>query len=126
MERSEVVVLLTKAGQIDGRKPTPERVEAWHDVLGSMTLEQASEALAYHHRTNTEYVQPAHLVTIAKLLAERRADEERRARARIPTPPPPKLSAEELAEQRELHERVFQESLAQARAEKAARAALTA
>lgn len=98
MERSEVVILLTRVGLVDGRKPQPEQVEVWFEIVGDLSLEDALEALAHHRRTSTEWVQPAHIVGVAKVLRDRRRDRERReqdARRRRDETPPEPLSVEE-------------------------------
>lgn len=82
MERSEVAVLLTRVGSIDGRKPTEDRVEAWYDALHHLTLDEAMEALSHHHRTSTEYVQPGHITGVVKVLRDKRRDEQARLEQR--------------------------------------------
>ena len=116
MEKSEVTILLTKAGLVDGRKLHAERVDTWHSALSHLTFDQAVEALTYHHQTNTEYVQPAHITGLVKLLEGRKADQARREieRKRVWDAPPPPLTDEEKARLNQ----VYREGRVKARAER--------
>lgn len=80
-------VLLTRAGLVDGRKPSVERAEVWAEVLADLPFDEGLAALTEYHRRSSGWVMPADLITIAKELRRAAADEARRLEARAPRPP---------------------------------------
>lgn len=89
MKRSETAKLLAKAALIDNRTVDDMTVEAWWEALQGVDPRDAFAALALHRQRSTEWVQPAHIVSLAR---EARRDRERAEAveaARRALPPPP-------------------------------------
>lgn len=73
MDRLEAKKLLIEASAIDNRVVSDLAVVAWQEALAGISYLQAREALIEHRRTSTEYLQPAHIIALARKLV-RRAD----------------------------------------------------
>lgn len=100
MDAIEANLLLTRAALVDGRQPTKERAEVWADVLRDLSFHDAVEALDEFRRTREDWLQPVHLIQIAKLQRERRYAEDRRREqltATRPEPPPPLTREQKVA-----------------------------
>lgn len=83
MNKTELSKLLAVASAVDNRRVTPETVEAWHLVVGHLSLDVAHEALLMHQRDSTDYLMPAHIVANAKRVRARREREQRMSRPAI-------------------------------------------
>lgn len=99
MDAREANVLLTRAGLVDGRKPSVERAEVWAEVLVDLPFQDGYDALTEYHRRSSGWVMPADLITIARELKARAADEARRLEARQarPTEKPAPLTIDDKA-----------------------------
>ncbi|VDG77331.1 Uncharacterised protein [Actinobaculum suis] len=71
--------ILAYAAAVDNRQVSREAILAWASALPDwLTADLARAAIDEHRRTSTEYLQPAHIVSLARTYR----DEERRARER--------------------------------------------
>lgn len=100
MDAIEANLLLTRAALVDGRQPTKERAEVWADILHDLSLDDALAAMTEFHRTREGWLQPVHLLQIAKVQREREYREQRRLE-QLAAPPPerkPPLTREQKVE----------------------------
>lgn len=65
MTKQEVAKLLAKISLIDNRKVDALTLAEWFDIVGHLDFEHAVEAVREHRQSSTEYLQPAHIVSIA-------------------------------------------------------------
>lgn len=72
MRVEETTTFLARAGLIDNRRPSRGTLLAWHELIGSHTLEDCLAALTAHRRESAEYLQPAHIVERVRALEARR------------------------------------------------------
>ena len=79
----ETKLLLAEASAVDNRVVSDIAVAAWCDILCDIRFEAARVALREHRRTSTEYLQPAHILALAKKHVQRTD----RGLARPPAPP---------------------------------------
>lgn len=119
---SEAVVFLTKARLADPRSGQQEmaKAERWQELLGDVSLAEAMDALDGHQRESTVPVLPAHVLERVRIARQRarRPIEQQRQRAELTEWNARKpFTDDELAEA----QRVFDASLADARAARAAR-----
>lgn len=68
MNTADAAKLLTKCAAFDNRQPSREAAMAWAEALTSahITLEDASAAITAHYRESTDFIQPAHVIRLAK------------------------------------------------------------
>lgn len=66
MKTSEAAVVLAKIAAIDNRTVGEAAALAWAEALDErISLDDALEAVRQHRATSTDYIQPAHVNTIA-------------------------------------------------------------
>lgn len=96
MNAVEANLLLTRAGLVDGRRPSEERANVWAEILTDLSYEEGVRALTEFHRTSDDWVQPFHLLRLSRVLRDRDRDEQRRleSRTRQPEPERPPLTPE--------------------------------
>lgn len=82
MKLSETGQLLQYIANFDGRKLTPERTEAWHDVLGYLEYEQAKEAVIMTTRDESiKWIEPRHIISKIQAMKEQSELAERQKAA---------------------------------------------
>lgn len=62
---------------------TPETISAWHYQIGHLDRNIAEEAIAIHHKTNPDPIQPEHIREIAEHIQNRAETAPRMRRARM-------------------------------------------
>lgn len=72
MLQSETAELLAYIAAFDRRTVGKADVLAWHEVLGHLELMDCKQAVTSHFRESTEYLMPAHVVRLARNIAETR------------------------------------------------------
>jgi hypothetical protein len=98
MNLTETHQLVDWLSALDNREVTPERVKAWHEVLGYLDFEQAKEA-AIEAKREIQFVDPHNIISYTTLLDRKAgrqrvlqhtqgliAEEERRAKNKSPMP----------------------------------------
>ena len=64
--------ILEKVSAIDNRKITPEALEAWHEIIGRVPLDIATEALKLAQQdASVRYLEPRHIMGWVKEAAFR-------------------------------------------------------
>lgn len=90
MSTADVVRLLAVISTLDNRKVEDSTIALWSAVFEGVhvTFDQCRRAVIRHARESPDYLQPAHVVRLARI--ERDADEreERRQRALLPREAP--------------------------------------
>ena len=72
MQISQTKEIVRQVALIDNRKVSPEVIEAWHSVIGSIPFDIAQEALKLAQSDSTiKYLEPRHLVGWAREAAFR-------------------------------------------------------
>lgn len=72
MQISETKEILRRVALIDNRKVSPETIEAWHSIIGSIPFEIAQEALKLAQQDATiKYLEPRHVYAWSKEAAFR-------------------------------------------------------
>lgn len=72
MQISETKEILRRVALIDNRKVSPETIEAWHGIIGSIPFEIAQEALKLAQQDGTiKYLEPRHVYAWSKEAAFR-------------------------------------------------------
>jgi len=67
MQITETKEILRRVALIDNRKVTPEVIEAWHQVIGGLSLNVAIEALKLAQQDGSiKYLEPRHIYTWSK------------------------------------------------------------
>ena len=62
MNKAEIAQLLTIAAAIDPIALTEITVEAWHDAMGHLDVDDALMGLRLHRQSSAESVKPAHIL----------------------------------------------------------------
>jgi hypothetical protein len=63
MNISETSKILDKVSAIDNRKVTPQTLEAWHDIIGRVPFDIATEALKLAQQdASVKYLEPRHIM----------------------------------------------------------------
>jgi hypothetical protein len=82
MQRAEIAELIEYLSLIDGRKVTPEKIQAWFDVIGFLDYAAAKAAMLECQRDSAiAYIEPKHIVSAAARIKERARNEA----ARVPS-----------------------------------------
>ena len=82
MQRAEIAELIEYLSLIDGRKITPEKIQAWFDVIGFLDYATAKAAMLECQRDSAiAYIEPKHIVSAAARIKERARNEA----ARVPS-----------------------------------------
>lgn len=89
MNKSDTAKLLAKAALIDRRTIDVSDVEAWHEAVGHLDARDAMAALTLHRQRSSDYLQPAHIIALARESRRDREHDEARERAKRALPPPP-------------------------------------
>tara|TARA_R110000796_G_scaffold88154_1_gene189688 strand:+ start:702 stop:1100 length:399 start_codon:yes stop_codon:yes gene_type:complete len=72
MQISETTEMLKRISAVDNRKVTPQTVEAWHDIIGRVPLDIATEALKLAQQDpSVRYLEPRHIMGWVKEAAFR-------------------------------------------------------
>lgn len=72
MNISETSKILDKVSAIDNRKVTPQTLEAWHDIIGRVPFDIATEALKLAQQdASVKYLEPRHIMGWVKEAAFR-------------------------------------------------------
>lgn len=72
MQISETKEILRRVALIDNRKVSPEVIEGWHSLIGSIPFEIAQEALKLAQQDSTiKYLEPRHVYAWSKEAAFR-------------------------------------------------------
>jgi hypothetical protein len=88
LEIRETAQLLGKAALIDNRNVDAQIVAAWHEAIGHLDYRTALAALDKHRATSREYLLPAHINELAKVVRRDAELEEARTRALYALPAP--------------------------------------
>jgi hypothetical protein len=104
MDFAELGNLYGLMAAIDNRKPSPEAIAAWHEIIGHLSYDVAREALVLARRDESiGWLEPRHIIAKAKLVEAAIAKTiERCDRWGVPYSDPangvyPKLTAENRA-----------------------------
>lgn len=82
MQRTETAEIFEYLALIDGRKITPDKIMAWHNLLGFLEYSVAREAMFDCQRDpNIHYIEPKHIISASYKVKERIKTEEARKRA---------------------------------------------
>jgi hypothetical protein len=80
MNRTETAELVEFLSLVDGRKITPEKIMAWHELVGFLEYPVAKQAVLEAQRdTAIAYIEPKHILGKAKSIQDRKKSEEQRA-----------------------------------------------
>lgn len=91
MNKLETKTIIDRVAILDNRKVTPEVIEAWHSVIGSIPFEIAQEALKLAQQDSTiKYLEPRHVYGWAKEAAFRLDRQSRPVEPDIVSAPPPR------------------------------------
>lgn len=71
MTESETRMILAQVAALDNRRITDAVVILWYTIFDGFEYEEVKWALMHHARSSTEYLTPAHLITIIR---EKRAE----------------------------------------------------
>jgi hypothetical protein len=72
MNRAEIATLLGLAAARDRRTIGEADVAAWHTDLNDLTFDEAREALNRHFRESTDWLMPAHLRRLVRIVRDDR------------------------------------------------------
>lgn len=72
MNRQQAAILLSLAAARDRRTIGDADVMAWAEDLTSIEFDDAREAVTRHYRASTDWLMPAHVVSIVKIIREER------------------------------------------------------
>jgi hypothetical protein len=90
VNRADTAKLLALVAAIDSRIIEEATIITWHQILADVTFSDAHAAVIEHKRESVDYLQPAHIVQRAQVMADRRAQaqhlELERALIRKPVP----------------------------------------
>ena len=87
MQRAEIAELIEYLSLIDGRKITPEKIQAWFDVIGYLDYALAKAAMLECQRDSSiKYIEPKHIVSTAMRIKERNKSEQARQQSLEPKP----------------------------------------
>lgn len=88
MQKTEIAELIEYLSLIDGRKITPEKIQAWFDVIGYLDYNAAKQALLECQRDSSiTYIEPKHIVAAAMRIKERNKAEQMRQESLQPKKP---------------------------------------
>lgn len=76
MQPSETAELLTYIAAFDRRTIGKADVLAWHEIIGHLELMDCKQAVTAHFRESTDYLMPAHVVRLARNIADTRRNRE--------------------------------------------------
>lgn len=62
MKKSEMAMLLVFVHSVQGGGPNDLEVEAWHEIVGGLSYQDASEAARKHFREESRRLWPADLI----------------------------------------------------------------
>lgn len=90
MTPDQAAELLTVACAYDSRRPDRARAIAWADALGDLDADDCVNAIRQHYRVSTEWVMPAHIRRLVRVIREdRRAGSVVKALQEAPNVPMP-------------------------------------
>jgi hypothetical protein len=81
--------LIAKAAIIDNRTADLATITAWHELIGHLDARDAFAALNLHRQRSDQWLQPKHIVDLAKEAKRDRERAEAKARALRALPPAP-------------------------------------
>ena len=90
MTTPDVVRLLAVISTFDNRRVEESTIAAWASVFEGVpvTFDHARRAVIRHFRDSTDYLQPAHVIRLARIARDEDEREERRQRALLPREAP--------------------------------------
>lgn len=66
--------VLAAVAAVDRRQVGESEIAAWHELLESVGLDDALDAVREHRRTSTDWIQPAHILRFVTRLKQKRID----------------------------------------------------
>ena len=88
---SDTKELLRQIALVDNRKVMPETIEAWHNIIGGIPFEIATQALKMAQQDSTiRYLEPRNIISWSKEAAFRLDRDKPKAEALVNSSPQPR------------------------------------